>query len=56
VRNHVLLEELAIQRQEMLSARARAHRPTETGVAEPRPPTTRRPGSLARMVGVVSRA
>jgi hypothetical protein len=60
VRTHLLLEELAIQRQETLSARVRANRPTATdaltGGAEPRTNRARRQGSLARMVGLVSRA
>jgi hypothetical protein len=60
VRTHLLLEELAIQRQETLSARVRANRPNATdaltGGADPRTDTARHRGSLARMVALVGRA
>ncbi len=55
---HPLLEMLANQRQDELAARARAHGSTGTEDATPaaRRTTTRRSGSLSRLVALVSRA
>jgi hypothetical protein len=55
---HPLLEQLAVQRQEVLAARARAHRPTpdQDTVPGTRRTATRRSGSLSRLAALVSRA
>jgi hypothetical protein len=55
---HPLLEQLAVQRQEVLAARARAHRPTPDRDVVPgtRRTATRRPGSLSRLAALVGRA
>jgi hypothetical protein len=55
---HPLLEQLAVQRQDVLAARARAHRPTATEDRAParRRTTRRRAGSLSRLAALVGRA
>jgi hypothetical protein len=55
---HPLLEQLAVQRQDVLAARVRANRPTVPDDTAPvsRRTTTRPPGSLSRLVALVSRA
>lgn len=55
---HPLLEQLAVQRQDVLAARVRADRPTLPVDTSPvsRRATPRRSGSLSRLVALVGRA